>query len=70
MPASRSLSRPAADIQSVVHAGVSCVWTVAVHPPRRAACSTRRAIASMAGQPLYVGVITTLRVRVASSAVT
>ena len=31
------------DIQSVVHAGVSCVCTVAVHPPRRAACSHPRA---------------------------
>ena len=47
-----SAARPSSLIQSVVHAGDSCVRTSAAYPWRAASKTMRDAIASMAGHPL------------------
>src|SRR5512137_1476654 len=63
MPNAASLRRPSGAIQSVVHAGASCVTTRASAKPAAASASTIAAwMTSVAGQPEYVGVTATTSV--------
>src|SRR5690242_19869409 len=61
IPASASLARPSGVIMSVDQAGLSTVSTKASgNPASSSARVTSDRIASMAGQPEYVGVIVTV----------